>query len=120
VGQQVLRNQQNALCSYQGCFVFHACLQQSKHVHMVTQRARKHTNMVVLPWDGAQVPYFHMVFDGQLVSEMSVSLSTEKLSKFRAELAAHKRSQPRMSTQPVARDSEQQQEPSQVPGNEWA
>uniref|UniRef100_A0A7S3QV21 Thioredoxin domain-containing protein n=1 Tax=Dunaliella tertiolecta TaxID=3047 RepID=A0A7S3QV21_DUNTE len=70
-----------------------------------------------------KVPYFHMVFDGQLVSEMSVSLSTEKLSKFRAELAAHKRTQPRpqspLTSQDDAAPSEQQHSSVQ-PGMEWA
>ncbi|KAL6759897.1 hypothetical protein V8C86DRAFT_2563587, partial [Haematococcus lacustris] len=40
--------------------------------------------------DIRKVPYFHMVRDGELVSELSASLSPEKLAVFRAELAAHK------------------------------
>lgn len=41
-----------------------------------------------------KVPLFHMVLDGQLVAELSASLSPEKLARFRAELAAHKPQQP--------------------------
>jgi hypothetical protein len=64
-----------------------------------------------------------MVFDGQLVSEMSVSLSTEKLSKFRAELAAHK--QPALKSQsslsePLNDEQQQQQLEEQQAGNAWA
>lgn len=50
-----------------------------------------------------QVPYFHFVLDGQLVSEMSASLSPEKLSLFRAELAAHK-PQPPNAAAVIVRD----------------
>lgn len=35
-----------------------------------------------------KVPYFHMVLDGELAREMTCSLSPEKLSLFRSELAA--------------------------------
>ncbi|GFH08439.1 thioredoxin domain-containing protein [Haematococcus lacustris] len=40
--------------------------------------------------DIRKVPYFHMVRDGELVSELTASLNPEKLAVFRAELAAHK------------------------------
>lgn len=42
----------------------------------------------------SQVPWFHMVVDGELVSELSASLSPQKLNHFKAELAAHKAKAP--------------------------
>lgn len=45
-----------------------------------------------------KVPLFHFVLDGQLVAELTASLSPEKLAQFRAELAAHKPSQPAPAT----------------------
>ncbi len=48
----------------------------------------------------SKVPLFHVVQDGQLVAELTASLSPEKLAAFRRELAKHKHAMASSSPSP--------------------